>query len=151
MTAPSWPLKTFADGNVLPASDLNGITGTLNNLYSTGTWPGQLSYNDGTIPRYIPFATQIDSYNPSASIAANASVSITFSYNTSRFTNTPICFPTVLNQAGTSTVALIANVVSVASGTVTVRVYNAGTTTVTAANWYAYCLMIQVTPSASVA
>jgi len=151
MTAPSWPLKTFADGNVLPASDLNGITGTLNNLYSTGTWPGQLSYNDGTTPRYIPFATQIDSYNPSVSIAQNTSVSITFSYNTSRFTNTPICFPTVLNQAGTSTVALIANVVSVSSGTVTVRVYNAGTTTVTAANWYAYCLMIQVTPSASVA
>jgi len=151
MTAPSWPLKTFSDGNVLPASDLNGLTGTLNNLYSTGTWPGQLSYNDGTTPRYVQFATQIDSYNPTVSIAANASVSIPFSYNTSRFTNTPICFPTVLNQAGTSTVALIANVVSVSSGTVTVRVYNAGTTTVTAANWYAYCLMIQVTPSASVA
>ena len=151
MTAPSWPLKTFADGNVLPASDLNGITGTLNNLYSTGTWPGQLSYNDGTTPRYIPFATQIDSYSPSVSIAPNASVSINFNYITARFTNTPICFPTIINQAGTSTVALIANVVSVSSGTVTVRVYNAGTTTVTAANWYAYCLMIQVTPSASVA
>ena len=149
--AVGFPAKTsFTDGNALPASDLNDISGTLNLLYSSSQWPGQLSFNNGVSSRYVPFATQIDSYNPSASIAANASVSITFSYNTSRFTNTPICFPTVLNQAGTSTVALIANVVSVSSGTVTVRVYNAGTTTVTSSNWYAYCLMIQVTPSSSV-
>lgn len=147
--AVGFPAKTsFTDGNALPASDLNDLAGTLNILYSSSSWPGQISYNDGSYPRYVPFATQIDTYNPSNSIASGASLSITFNYNTTRFSHTPICLPTVYHS-GTTTVALVANVVSVSAGTVTVLVRNVGTTTVTSSNWSAYCLMLQALPSQS--
>ena len=147
--AVGFPAKTsFTDGNALPASDLNDLAGTLNILYSAGSWPGQISYNDGSYARYVPFATQIDTYSPSNSIASGASLSITFNYNTTRFSHTPICLPTVYHS-GTTTVALVANVVSVSAGTVTVLVRNVGTTTVSSANWSAYCLMLQALPSQS--
>jgi hypothetical protein len=147
--AVGFPAKTsFTDGQALPASDLNDISGTLNLLYSSSSWPGQISYNDGSYPRYVTFATQIDVYSPSSSLASGASVDITFNYNTTRFSHTPICFPSVYHS-GVSTVALVANVESVSAGTVTVQVRNVGTTTVTSSNWSAYCLMLQALPSQS--
>ena len=162
----AWPLKTtFANGNPLTAAELNAITTDVNTFHTdfvtlqtnysataltvapltSSSYPDQNVYYDGSYTRFAPYATQLDAYDGSYSIAPGASVFAAFNYSTTRFTHTPMAFVSVYNTAGTSTVALVANVVSISGGTVTARIYNAGTTTIGASNWAAYCYMVQAT------
>jgi len=84
------PLKTsFADGNVLPASDLNDITNT---LQLTGTYPDQLApLASDAIRRPIPFATSTGSVAGTALGANGTSGTVAVAFSTaSRFTQAPI-------------------------------------------------------------
>jgi hypothetical protein len=90
--AAGFPLKTtFADGNVLPASDLNDISNT---LQLTGTYPDQLApLAADAVRRPLPFATvcgQVsDSRTLAAATVATVAVSVPAIYTT-RFTVSPI-------------------------------------------------------------
>jgi hypothetical protein len=86
--AAGMPLKTsFADGNVLPASDLNDITNT---LQLTGTYPDQLApLASDAIRRPLPFATSTGTGTVALSAAAQGTVAVIFS-TASRFTSNPI-------------------------------------------------------------
>lgn len=166
----AWPLKTtFANGNPLTAAELNAITTDVNTFHTdfvtlqtnysataltvapltSSSYPDQNVYYDGSYTRFAPYATQLDSFSGANSISANASVTITFNYSTTRFTHTPMAFVSVYNTAGASTIGLVANVTSVSGGTVTARIYNAGTTTIGASDWAAYCHMVQATRASS--
>ena len=112
--AVGWPLKTsFANGNALPASDLNDITGTVNNIYSSGTYPNQLSYNTSGNVRPIPFATSTGVRTiSSATIAAGAYATVSVTFTTSnRFNHSPIVVASFGNNPSSS-------------GNLTVRVSN---------------------------
>lgn len=94
-----WPTKTtFANGNVLPAADLNDLSGTVNTLVDTTNYPNQLSFITGATRRPLPFAMQAGTASISIVSAASGSVSVTFV--TSRFSQTPII--NVTNAGGTS-------------------------------------------------
>jgi hypothetical protein len=124
--AVGFPAKTtFANGNTLPASDLNDITGTLNSLVDRSTQTFQ-----------IPYATNAGSN----SITGSGTVTFT----TGRFTQTPIVLATVLSTNNTRTSVTVA-----ISGTTSVTFYVwAGTvasTVAAAVNWQA----IQMTSAAA--
>jgi hypothetical protein len=86
--AAGMPLKTsFADGNVLPASDLNDITNT---LQSTGSYPDQLALlGSDTYRRLLPFQIAAGTTTVTISAAVQGSVAVTFPA-TSHFTANPI-------------------------------------------------------------
>jgi len=127
MTAPSWPLKTFNAGDALPASDLNGITDTLNNLYSSSTYPSQLSYNNGTVVRPIPFATSAGVKTISTSnISAGGSVNVSVTFGSStRFNHAPIVIVSLGNTA-TNSQNVVARVNNESTTGFDIYLYNAG-------------------------
>lgn len=101
--AVGWPLKTFTDGNPLPASDLNDITGTVNKIYST-SYPNQLSYDTSGTVRPIPFATSAGVKTiTTGGIAAGGSVTVSVTFGSStRFNHTPIVVASIANDVGNS-------------------------------------------------
>ena len=144
----AWPLKTsFADGNVLPASDLNGITSTLNNLYYS-SYPNQIAYTssvDGLV-RPLPFATSTDKITSGTNLTTNngTAVTVTFARST-RFTQTPIV--TVSAETTPTTAYASASIASVATTGFTIRWFNVGTPTITSTNLHYHA--IQMTTAAS--
>jgi len=141
--AVGWPLKTsFANGNALPASDLNDITGTVNNIYSSTTYPNQLSYNTAGNVRPIPFATSAGVRTIStATIAAgtSATVSVTFTTST-RFNHAPIVIASFGNNPANSA-NLTVRVNNESTTGFDIIVYNTGSSSVTVTsldvNWIA--------------
>ena len=128
--ATGWPLKTtFTNGNALPASDLNDITGTVNNIYST-TYPNQLSYLSGAVTRPLPYAIAADS--ATITITSAASGSYAFTFPTGRFTLTPIV--TGSNVGGTSSTQFYSVVGGLSSSGCTVSVYQRDGTVVASAS-----------------
>jgi hypothetical protein len=81
------PLKTsFADGNVLPASDLNDITNT---LQATGTFPDQLALlGSDAIRRPVPFAVAAGYATVTLSSQTQNSVAVTYVNN--KFSQAPV-------------------------------------------------------------
>jgi len=147
--AVGFPAKTsFANGTVLPDSDLNDLAGTLNLIYNAGTYPGQLSYTYGSQLRPLPFATSTNKINYATNIAQNtgAAVTITFA-SSSRFTQNPIV---TANLETTPTTAYA----SMSLGTVTttgfiVRFLNVSPTAITITNSYIHYHAIQMTLAAA--
>ena len=125
--AVGWPLKTFTDGNALPASDLNDITGTVNNIYSSGTYPSQLSYNTSGIVRPIPFATSAGVKTISTGgIAAGASVNVSVTFGSStRFNHAPIVVVSLGNIV-TNSQNVVARVNNESTTGFDIYLYNAG-------------------------
>jgi len=121
-----WPLKTFTDGNALPASDLNDITGTVNNIYSS-TYPNQLSYNTSGNVRPIPLATSAGVKTISTSgIAAGSSVNVSVTFATSnRFNHAPIVVVSLGNIV-TNSQNVVARVNNESTTGFDIYLYNAG-------------------------
>ena len=148
MTA-GFPAKTsFADGAVLPYSDLNDLGGTINKIYNAGTYPNQLSYAStaDSVLRPIPFATSTDKINYTTNIAANAGNTVTVLFTRStRFTQNPIV--TVSLETTPTTAYASASLGTVATSGFIVRFFNVGTTTIT--NSYIHYHAIQMTSAAA--
>jgi len=126
--AVGWPLKTsFANGNSLPASDLNDITGTVNNIYSSGTYPNQLSYNTSGNIRPIPLATSAGVKTISTSnISAGGSVNVSVTFATSnRFNHAPIVVVSLGNIV-TNSQNVVARVNNESTTGFDIYLYNAG-------------------------
>lgn len=100
--AVGWPTKiNFTNGNVLGATDLNDLSGTVNSLVDTTNYPNQLSFITGATRRPLPFAMQAGTATITISAAASGSASVTLL--TGRFSATPII--NVTNAGGTSATA----------------------------------------------
>ena len=147
--AAGFPAKTsFADGAVLPASDLNDLGGTINKVYNGGTYPNQLSYTStaDSVLRPIPFATSTDKVNYATNIAANAGASVTITFTRStRFTQNPIV--TASLETTPTTAYASASLGTVTTSGFIVRFFNVGATTIT--NSYVHYHAIQMTSAAA--
>lgn len=134
--ATGWPTKiNFTNGNVLGATDLNDLSGTVNSLVDTTNYPNQLSFLSAadSIRRPIPWAFQNGTATTGA-LTSNASWSyatLTVNLATSRFTQAPLI--RVTPARASSTVPIVANVSSISTISFDVTVYyaTASTTTVT--------------------
>lgn len=134
--AVGWPTKTnFTNGNVLGATDLNDLSGTVNSLMDTTNYPNQLSVLSAadSIRRPIPWAFQNGTATTGA-LTSNASWSyatLTINFATSRFTQAPLVRVTPVRAS--STVPIVANISAITTTSFDVTVYyaTASTTTVT--------------------
>ena len=148
--ATGFPAKTsFTDGQALPASDLNDLAGTLNLIYNSTFYPGQLSLSSGSVLRPLPFATSTDkiTYATNISAGAGASVTITFGRST-RFTQNPIITVSAEVTSSSGTPYAVASIANGSTTTgFTARIFNVGSVTIT--NTYLHYHAIQMTSSAS--
>lgn len=147
--AVGFPAKTsFTDGQALPASDLNDITGTLNLIYNATFYPGQLSLSYGSVLRPLPFATSTDKINYATNIAANAGASVTVTFSrTTRFTQNPIITTSAEVTSSSGTPYAATSIASTTTSGFTFRVFNVGAVTIT--NTYVHYHAIQMTSAAS--
>ena len=136
--AVGWPTKTtFANGSVLPAADLNDLSGTVNSLVDGTNYPNQLSFVTGATRRPLPFAMQAGTATISITTAASGNVSVT--YAASRFSQTPIV--TVTNAGGTSATPWYLSTNSNSASGITIRAdHRDGTATSATINvdWVAF-------------
>ena len=149
--AAGFPAKTsFADGAVLPASDLNDLGGTINKVYNAGTYPNQLSLTSvsDSVLRPLPFATSTDKINYATNIAANAGASVTVTFTRStRFTQNPIVTTSAELTSASGTPYAATSIATATTSGFTFRVFNVGAVTIT--NTYLHYHAIQMTSAAA--
>lgn len=137
--AVGWPTKTtFTNGNVLGATDMNDLSGTVNSLVDGTNYPNQLSFISSSIRRPLPFAMQAGTASISIPVAA-ASGNVSVTYATSRFTQTPIV--TVTNAGGTSATPWYLSTNSNTTSGITIRADHRDGTAATATinvDWVAF-------------
>lgn len=134
--ATGWPTKiNFTNGNALPASDLNDLSGTVNSLVDTTNYPNQLSFVSAadSIRRPLPWAIQ-NGTATTGFMTSNASWSyatLTINLATGRFTQAPLIRVTPVRLS--STIPIVANISAITTTSFDVTVYyaTAGTQTVT--------------------
>lgn len=138
--AVGWPTKTtFSNGSVLPAADLNDLSGTVNQLVDGTNYPNQLSFLSAADSqrRPLPFSMQAGTATISITSAASGNVSVT--YATSRFTQTPIV--TVTNAGGTTATPWYLSTNSNTTAGITIRADHRDGTTASATinvDWVAF-------------
>jgi len=148
--AAGFPLKTtFADGNVLPASDLNDISNT---LQLTGTYPDQLApLAADAVRRPVAFAMVCGQISDARTLAANtlATIPITVpAIYTARFTAAPIITVSKANLA-TNTNPITVWVSSVTTSGFSLNCFNPTAASITYSGLAIDYIAIQVTSASA--
>lgn len=138
--ATGWPTKiNFTNGNALPASDLNDLSGTVNSLVDGTNYPNQLSFLSAADSQRRPLPFSMQAGTASISIVSAASGNVSVTYATSRFTQTPIV--TVTNAGGTTATPWYLSTNSNSTTGITIRADHRDGTSATATinvDWVAF-------------